>query len=121
MNIRKITLTTDAAGALDTVANVTGEIISVGLLIGDLSTPDLTLTDKLTAKSIVTKAGIAADVHYHPRVLAQHSDATDVAAAAGPPVLNENYVPVTVFGKLRIQLSGAGDTKTGTLLIAYRG
>lgn len=121
MNIKRVTLTTDGAGAYAGDVRVTGEIISVGLLIGDLSTPDLTITEKLTGKTIVNKAGIAADAQYHPRALAQSTVAVDIAAAAGPPAINDVYVPIVAFGTIHVVLAGAGATKTGTLLIATRG
>lgn len=121
MNIKRVTLTTDGAGAYAGDVRVTGEIMSIGLLIGDLSTPDLAVTDKATGKSILAKAGIAADAHYHPRVLSQDAVGVDIAAAAGPPVINNVYTPVTVFGEIHVTLTGAGATKTGTLLIATRG
>lgn len=121
MNIKRVTLTTLADGSLATDVLVQGEILSIGLLIGNLSTPDLAITDKTFGTAILSKAGIAADTQWHPRAKTVGVTAVALAAAAGPPAVDDVYAPIVAFGSVHVTLAGAGATTTGTLLIASRG
>lgn len=121
MNVRRVRITTDGDGAATEDVRVPGEILGIFVDIGDLSTPDVLITDVLSGKTILTLTGLNASTAYRPNALAQTTAGADIAAAAGPPVVNNHYLPVICYGAARIALSGAGTTKTGTVYIAFRG
>lgn len=121
MNVKQIGIITDTNGDFVVDAHLTGEIIAIGLVIGDLSTPDITVTDTLTGESVFVKTGIAANDTWTPRRLATSAAGVDLAAAAGPPAIDNVYVPTTVFRGVHVVVAGAGSIKSGTLYVAYRG
>jgi len=114
---KQVAITTAADGSFSQVITCPGEILAIGLVIGNLSTPDIAITDTLTGAAIFSKAGIAASARFQPRVLGQTSAGVDIAAAAGPPAIDNVYVPPACFRQLSIAVTGAGDTKSGTLYI----
>lgn len=121
MNVRQIGIVTDTNGDFVTDVKVQGEVLAIALVIGDLSTPDITITDLLTAESVFVKTGIAASDTWHPRRLVQSAAGVDLAAAAGPPAIANEYGPVVVFRDAHVVVAGAGSIKSGTLYIASRG
>jgi hypothetical protein len=114
---KQVAITTDGAGAFTNTITCPGRILAVGLVLGTLETPDVTITDALTGTSVFAKAGIAASGRWHPRVLEQTAAGVDIAAAAGPPVINNVYGPPAVFRTLTVAIAGGGDTKTGTIYL----
>ncbi len=112
MNTKYVRLTTNAAGAASVDIRLTGQILAVAFDIGDLSTPDLSVTDVTTGDIVVAETGLAADKNYYPRRLVQlATTGADIAAT---------YEQPTVIGTLRAAVAGGGDTKTGYLRVAYR-
>jgi hypothetical protein len=115
MRTRQVTLgPTDGAGAFSVTITAPGRVMAVGLVIGTLETPDITITDALTGAAIFAKTGIAASARWAPRVLEQDSAGVDIAAAAGPPVINNVYGPPSIFRTVTLAVAGGGATKTGT-------
>ncbi len=113
MNVKTIRITTDAAGAFDQNFHLSGQIVGISLDVGDLSTPDLTLSDLDTAEVIYAKTAIAADLVAQPRRLVQlNTTGADIAATYDAPV---------VMRTLRVLVAGGGNTLTGTLRVGYRG
>lgn len=121
MNVRRVNVVTAADGTFSQEVRVPGEILGVFLDIGTLSTPDLTITDKLSAKDILNVDAVAASTQYRPKALAQSVAGVDLAAAAGPPVVANEWEPVVCYGIATVAVAGAGDTKSGTVYIAFRG
>lgn len=121
MNVKQVNIVTDTNGDFTIPVRIQGEVLAVALVIGTLSTPDVTITDTLTAEAIFAKTGIAATDSWQPRRLAVSSAGVDLAAAAGPPVLNDQYVPTVCLGTATVLVAGGGSVKSGTLYIAYRG
>lgn len=121
MNVRRVPITTAADGSASKTVRCPGEIEGILVVLGDLSTPDIAISDHLSAKSVLSVSGLAATTAYRPRALAQTTAGANIAAAAGPPVVNNVYAPVVCYGELDIAITGGGDTKSGTIYIAFRG
>jgi len=122
VNVKTIGITTNAAGAFDQNFRLTGQVVAIAIDTGDLSTPDITLSDLATGTTVLAVTGLAADAVYHPKRLAQlNTTGADIVAAAGPPAVDNVYDSPVVLGTLRVLVAGAGDTKSGTIRIAYRG
>lgn len=121
MNVKQIGILTDTNGDFVADAKVQGEIIAIALDIGDLSTPDVTVTDSKTSEAIFAKTGIASSDTWNPRKLATTGAGVDLAAAAGPPAIDNVYVPPVCLGTLHVVVAGAGSIKSGTLYVAFRG
>lgn len=121
MNVKQIGIVTDTNGDFTTTVKIQGAVVAIALDIGDLSTPDVTVTDALTSEAVFAKTAIATSDTWHPRRLLQSSAGVDLAAAAGPPVLNDQYGPVVVFRNASIVVAGGGSIKSGTLYIATTG
>ena len=114
MNTRQLTMTTNAAGAYSADIKTPGKIYAVSLVLGDLSTPDLSCTDLLTGEVILAKTGIAATTRFQPQVVNNLN--SDGSALASP-----NYDEPVCLGTMHVAIAGGGDKKTGTLYVTYGG
>ncbi len=121
MNVRRVNVTTDASGDFVAIVRTPGEILGVALVLGDLSTPDLDVDDTLTGTSILSVTGEAATIAWRPLTLEQDASGVDIAAAAGPPLINNVYAPVICYGTVTITIAGAGNVTSGVVYIAFRG
>jgi hypothetical protein len=122
MNVRRVRVGPTASnGTFSAVVRTPGEILGIFLDLGDLSTPDLDVTDTLTAESLLSVDGVASDTVYKPRDLAQTAAGADLAAAAGPPAVDNVYTPFVCYGTLTVAVTGAGANKHGDVYIAFRG
>jgi hypothetical protein len=120
MSTKVVEVVTDAAGAFSTDISLSGEVMAVGVLVGTLSTPDVTITDKDTGATLFAKAGIASDGKWQPREVAVTTAGVATADTAGPPITMANYVAPFCMRHAHIVVAGAGDTRRGTIFIAYR-
>lgn len=121
MNVKQIGILTDTNGDFVKDVKLQGKVLAVALVIGDLSTPDVTLTDTLTGEAIFAKTGIAATDTWQPRRLLQSAAGVDLAAAAGPPAIANEYGPTVCLGQLHVVVAGGGSIKSGTLYVAFEG
>lgn len=121
MNIKRLVITTLADGTFAGDEHLTGEVIAVGLVLGTSTSLDLTLTDGDTGESVFAKTSITANNTWEPRRLATTAAGVDVAAAAGPPAVDNLYIAQTVFRTLHVAVANGGDRKTVTVYVAYRG
>ncbi len=121
MNVRRVHVLTDAAGDFVADVRTPGEILGVALVLGTLSTPDLDVDDTLTGTSILSVTAEAATIAWRPLALEQGADGVDIAAAAGPPLINNVYAPVVCYGSVTVTVAGAGDKLEGDVYIAFRG
>jgi hypothetical protein len=113
-----LSMTTDSSGDYETYLDgATGKLWQIGFDIGTLSTPDIDVTLELTdvSATVLSVNGVSADTMYLPR------HPVDTPAGASLPYLSEgSYVsaPHVCDGRrTKVVLSGAGDTKTGTLYL----
>lgn len=104
--IRTVHVTTDASGDFTESVGVRGQLVAVWVDTGDLSTPDLDITDEPTGTSLLHSAAMAGDAIYYPQVAS--TDITDGTAGDG-------FVSPAVFGHLKVVIAGGGDTNTGTI------
>jgi hypothetical protein len=114
MSLRRksVTLTTDGAGAASTTVSLRGmaALRCIDFQIGDLSTPDIDITDEPTGTVALSVNGVAADTRYVPTILGTDNAGANVVGAA---------VPFVVMGGLLIAITGGGATKTGHFQILY--
>ena len=112
--VKKLAITTDGStGAADGTVDIYGEILGVWVDKDDLSTPDVDLSDTVTGELFLTVNGVASDTMYHPKVLATTN------AAAALTVTGNTYVNYFI-GNCTIAITGAGNTKSGSIYIYYR-
>ena len=115
--VRKTLGPTNGSGAFSQTFTAPGLVRAVGIVIGDLSTPDVAITDAATGDNILTVAGVAADTRYQPKVIA--TDPADGGAldTAGDVA----YESPACLGSMTVAVTGAGITKTGTLYLLMEG
>jgi hypothetical protein len=115
MSIRKRQVTigpTDGAGAFSITVTAPGLVRAVGVVIGTLETPDITITDALTGDGVLAVTGVASDTRYTPKVFAQ-----DTAGANLSTVGDATYESPAIIQSATIVVAGGGATKTGTLYL----
>lgn len=105
-----VSLTTDVAGNASVEIRLYGVIVGLGIRIGTLSTPDITVTDGLTGASVFAKTGIATDLRVQPRVLVQDSAGDNIATT---------YDKAVVTGVLRVVVAGGGNVKSGEIVVVH--
>jgi hypothetical protein len=106
MGIRRIAVTTAADGTFSRTVNLFGTLHAVRVEKGDLSTPDITITDEVRSVDLLTVTGLAADAFYQLSAQLQGDDGSDLTGAFGPPA---------VLGLMTVAVAGGGDTKSGTI------
>lgn len=89
MSTRVVNVRTASDGSYTYERSMRGVVRAVEVLVGTLTTPDITVTDGVYGTSIYTGSGLAADVL--------------------------DPVEVAVMGTLKVVVAGAGDTKRGTV------
>lgn len=102
-----LTTASDGTAARD-VRMGSCQLLAVKVELGDLSTPDITLTDEPTGTELLAVTGVAADTLYTLAAAVQGSDGEDVSGAYAPPM---------VLGRIHVAVAGGGDTKTGRLVL----
>ena len=112
MNTRKLDITTAADGTFSADIQTPGRIHAVSLVIGDLSTPDLSCTDLLTGASVLVDGAVGATTRYQPRIVGNLN--TDGTGLADP-----NFVTPVVLNKMHVTIISGGDTKSGTLYVTH--
>lgn len=115
-SVKTITVRTAADGHYTWQRYFTGVIDAIELEIGDLSTPDLAVTDDTHTLNILTVTGVAATTVYYPSTFLEAADGT-TAALVGTGMKGATSRPF--IGVLKIAVTGAGDTKTGHIRILY--
>ncbi len=91
MSSTTVLVSTDPSGAFTYERPFFGAIIAVATDIGDLETPTIVISDPVAGTTIRTMTSLAADDFWQPG--------------------NQ----VAVFGTLRVAVTGAGDTKHGSV------
>lgn len=108
--IRTVNVMTDGAGAFSTDVSYRGQLIAVKVELGDLSTPDIALSDSTDDRNLLTVAGIAADAVYH--LQAATADPADGTAG-------DSFVAPAVFGGVTVAVTGGGATKVGKIKLLF--
>ena len=104
-------LKTDGSGDAVAQTNFYGELLAVDVAIGDMTTPDIDITEEPAGTSVLSVTGLAADTRYLPAAESADTDGSALGSYAHPVIL----------GKLQVAVSGGGATKSGTvrLLVDY--
>jgi hypothetical protein len=101
---------TDGAGAFSVTVTAPGLVRAIGIVIGTLETPDVTITDALTGDNILTVAAVAADTRYQPKLVA-----TDPADGTLQDTVGDvAYESPACLRTMTLAIAGGGATKTGT-------
>jgi hypothetical protein len=106
---QSVPLTTDSGGAASRDVRMGScQLLAVKVEVGDLSTPDITLTDEPSGNELLAVTGVASDTVYTLAAAVQGSDGDDVSGAYAPPM---------VLGRIHVAVAGGGNTKTGRLVL----
>ena len=107
---QSVPLTTDGSGAVTRDVRVGGGLLlAVEVELGDLDTPDITLTDEPGAHALLAVTGLAADARY--QLAAQNQKTADGTNQSGA------FTPPVVMGRIHVVVAGGGATKTGRLVL----
>lgn len=116
MSVKEISIRTAADGSYSWERTFRGTIRAIRLELGDLSTPDLDVTEEDDSLSIISVDGVAADTTYYPSTFLMAADGT-TAALVGTAMKGATALPI--IGTLKVAVTGAGDTKRGKVIILY--
>jgi hypothetical protein len=111
MHSKAYSITTAADGSATlSITQFYGVIEAIAVRLGSLDTPDVTITDGLSAGSVLAVSGLATDKRYHPRVLAQDDSGANIT---------DNYTRPAISGQLKIVIAGGGNKKTGSVIVVW--
>lgn len=106
----RLTMKTDSGGDAVAVAPLVGRLVAVDVDLGDLSTPDIDVTDEPAGTSLLSVNGVAADTRYHLATKMQDSTGGDADSDGG-----DVFTAPTVLGQVKVVIAGGGANKTGTV------
>jgi hypothetical protein len=110
---KTIPVTTAADGTFSTTVHARGVLLAVGLDIGDLSTPDLDVTDTFQANTaLLSVNGVAADSRWQLGAKVQDSTGGDAVGGGG-----DVYASPIVMERVLVEIAGGGATKSGTVYL----
>lgn len=115
MSVRSISIRTDASGAYTYTRAFKGVIHGIEVLVGDLSTPDVDITDDDYSLTFLSVNGVAADTIYFPSEFLQDNAGTDVEVTTS----TKAATAAICMGTLKVAVTGGGDTKRGRINILY--
>jgi hypothetical protein len=116
MSQKSVFVRTDASGDFSWERSFKGTIRAIEFQIGDLSTPDIDVTDDTYSLSLLSVNGVSASTVYYPSTFLEAADGT-TAALVGTAM--KGATTATVMGVLKIVVAGGGDTKRGRVNILY--
>jgi hypothetical protein len=108
--VKIVTVETDADGEFTYERRMAGQVLGIAIDLGDLDTPDIAISDGVWDTEILSVTGLAADGIYEPLVQAQDTDGADIIDVYTQPV---------IFGSLKIEVTGGGANKTGTIRLVF--
>lgn len=116
MSVKTVFIRTAADGSYTYERNFEGVVYAIEVLIGDLSTPDIDITDGVYSTSLLSVNGLAASAIYQPGKSLTNDAGT--ALQAGTSINSD--APTAIMGTLKIAVTGGGDTKKGSVRILYQ-
>ena len=114
-NRKTIFVRTDGSGAFSWERNFQHVILGIEVQVGDLSTPDIDITDDTYSQTFLSVNGVASDTAYYPATKLQNSGGTDLDIGTGLDAAG----PAVCMGVLKVVVAGGGDTKKGRLVVLY--
>jgi hypothetical protein len=115
-NRKTIFVRTDETGAYTWERNFQAEILAIEVQVGDLSTPDIDITDDTYSQTFLSVNGVAADTVYYPSTLLDASTGSDLEVDTG--VKSGGHA--VCMGVLKVEVTGGGDTKKGRIVVLYQ-
>lgn len=115
MSIKTIFIRTDTNGDYTWEREFQGVIHAIEVEVGDLSTPDIDLTDDTYSVTFLSVNGLAADAVYYPGEFLQGPDGTDLAAGTSIKAGTSSVC----MGVLKLVVAGGGSVKRGRVTILY--
>lgn len=115
-SVRTIHVKTASDGSFTYERVLRGVIDAIEVLVGDLSTPDIDITDDTYSKSFLSVDGVSADTVYYPSEFLMAADAT-TAALVGTGMKGASAA--VCVGTLKVVVAGGGDTKKGEIRVLY--
>ena len=116
MSVKTVNIRTAADGSYSWERLFRGTIRAIEFQIGDLSTPDIDITDETYTLTLLSVNGVAASTVYYPSTFLEAADGT-TAALVGTAMKGATAAPV--MGVLKVAITGGGDTKSGKVIILY--
>ncbi len=116
MSVKTVFIRTAADGSYTWARAFKGKINAIEFVIGDLSTPDIDVTDATYSKTFLSVNGVAADTMYLPSDFLQAADAS-TAALVGTAM--KGATEAVCMGVLTVAITGGGDTKRGRVNILF--
>lgn len=101
----RIPVKTAADGSFETEVHAQGALRAVAIDIGDLSTPDVTITDTFDDTDVFADTGIAGDARYYPTT-------DDPNSADG-----EGFPAPMIIQRATVTVAGGGNAKSGVLYL----
>lgn len=114
-NRKTIFIRTDGTGAYTWERNFPAQILAIEVKVGDLSTPDIDITDDTYGTSFLSVNGLAADAVYFPGGNLMNDAGS--ALQAGTSI--DSNAQAVCMGVLKVVVTGAGDTKKGRIVVLY--
>lgn len=119
MSVKSISIRTDGSGAYTYTRAFKGQILGIELEIGDLSTPDIDVTDSAHTKTFLSVDGVAASTTWN--LGAALLSSAGVAVDADPDTAAVGaFAPPICMGTLVVAVTGAGASKRGKINILYQ-
>lgn len=116
MSVKQISVRTAADGSFTWERSFKHRILGIELILGDLSTPDIDVTDDDYSLTFLSVNGVAADTVWFPSEFLMAADGT-TAALVGTAM--KGAAAAVCLGTLKVAITGGGDTKRGTVNILY--
>lgn len=110
MSLKTIAIETNADGEFTYERRLAGVIKAIAVELDELTTPDIDISDGVWETVILSVDAVAADTVYQPVIAAK--DTSGVAIA-------DTYLPPAIFGSLKIEVTGGGANKTGTIRVLF--
>lgn len=112
IRIYTVSLTTPGGNGEDVskTFDIYGEILGIWLDIGNLSSPDIDISDTVTGEKCLTVDAVGSDTMWHPKILCTTN-------AAGALTATGNTLQNYYIGKCTVAITGAGEEKTGVIYI----
>ena len=107
---KSVPIVTDGTGVASATVRGVCVVRCIDFELGTLSTPDIDIIDAPVGTVMLSVDGVATDKRYIPTILGTDTAGANVAGAA---------LPFPVMGRIQIDVTGGGASKTGRLVFLY--
>lgn len=111
--VKTVPINTNASGDATATVRAGGcRLHAIDLSIGDLDTPDVTITEEPIGTQLLALTGASGDGRYQPLVVG-----SDDAGAALDTAGDVAYAPPAILGRIQIVVAGGGNKKSGEITL----